>query len=245
VSQAVQFMNNLSQQYNALFEAVGTGMLVLLRDYAKTKRVAAIVGENSRGLLSGFTGDDLSSINRVIVEQANPLTKTLAGRMELLNQLVTAGAVKDPRAIIQLINTGNLDACIEDTSHEILLGRAENESIRNGEDVQALLIDDHQYHIDQHKRLIADPLARKDPALVERVLSHINEHIQLWRSMPPDLLQALGRPAAPQPAQPPQSSAQGIGQQFPEQQAQQPTMPQLPPNAPQVSQQAYEQGQQQ
>ena len=44
-----------------------------------------------------FTGDDLTSVNRVIVDVGNPLARTTAGRVEMAEQLLQMGVIKTPQ----------------------------------------------------------------------------------------------------------------------------------------------------
>lgn len=78
-SQALQFISGLQQQYVQLVEDVGTGMINMLKDFAAVPRVAMIVGKSNASYIEKeFSGDDLSQVNRVIVEIGNPLSKCLA-----------------------------------------------------------------------------------------------------------------------------------------------------------------------
>lgn len=77
-SMALQYASGLQQSYVKLIEDVGTGLINILKDFASVPRIAAIVGEANRSYMKEFTGDDLSEINRVIVDVTNPLSKCLA-----------------------------------------------------------------------------------------------------------------------------------------------------------------------
>lgn len=66
-----------------------------------------------------------------------------------------------------------------------------------GMGVRALAIDNHPLHIDEHSAVIASPEARKNPAVVEAVLAHIQEHIDLWTGTDPRTLAARGIPPPP------------------------------------------------
>jgi hypothetical protein len=83
-SMTLQFMSGLQQSYVALIEDLGTGVINTLKDHATTPRIASIVGKNNKSYIKEFTGQDLSSISRVIVDIANPLSKCLAKGTEIL-----------------------------------------------------------------------------------------------------------------------------------------------------------------
>lgn len=196
-SMSLQFMSGLQQSYVRMIENVGTGLIKTLQDYANTPRLIAIVGKKNRTYMKEFTSDDISNISRVIVDVGNPLARTTAGRVQMADQLMQYQSIT-PQQYIQIINTGNLDIATEDTENELLLIRAENEKMVDGEDVIVTALDAHQQHILEHKNIINDPDLRKDPVLVARVLNHIQEHINSLRSTDPDLLMLIKQ----QPLQP-------------------------------------------
>lgn len=258
-SMALQFISGLQQEYVSLIEDCGTGLINMLKDFASVPRIAMIAGKSNASYVeTEFTGDDLSQINRVIVDMGNPIAKTTAGKMEMASQLIQYGIVKTPEQYINIMSTGELDTLTDDTQKELLLIEAENEELSAGNQVNALAIDEHIKHIKGHRGVLADPSMRKDPNLSNLVLTHINEHIELLRQVDPALLQIIGeQPLGPAPGSPP---APGIGQpdvnnsQAPNAPAgpqgpapgpgdlpQMPNMPQVPANAlpnPELQQQA-------
>jgi hypothetical protein len=148
---------------------------------------------------------------------------TTAGRVQMAEQLLQMGLITSPEQYINVINTGNLDLLTEKESNELDTIKGENEFLLKGEEVMAVATDDHALHIREHKAVIADQDLRKDPALVERTLAHIMEHIQMLQTVDPNLLAIIGEqplsppggsPVAPgnaAPQQPP-ASAQGVSQ---------------------------------
>lgn len=202
-SQSVQFSSGLSQSYNMLLESVGTQTLVILRDYAKTKRVASILGINARGFMKEFSGDDLSSVNRVVVEVGSAISKTTAGKIEIANQLLQTGLIKNADQYLMVVNTGKLEPMIESQTSELLLIRSENEMLKNGQLPAATVLDNHALHIQEHNSVLSDPESRKDASLVQATLKHINDHLALWRKADPAILAVTKQQPAPQ-AMPPQ-----------------------------------------
>jgi hypothetical protein len=77
-SMAIQFVSGLQQSYVRLMEDVGTGLINILKDFAKSPRIAAIAGVTNVTEMREFTGDDLASINRIICDVSNPLARCLA-----------------------------------------------------------------------------------------------------------------------------------------------------------------------
>lgn len=210
-SMALQFISGLQQSYVHLVEDVGTGLINMLKDFAQTPRVAAIVGKNNRAYLKEFKGSDLEFVNRVLVDLGNPLSQTKAGRVEMANNLMQYSEIT-PEQYFMVLKTGNLDTMTEGIDKELILVKGENEAMVSGEEVMATDIDEHILHIKEHRTVLADPDLRKDADLVTRVLTHINEHIEALKQVDPSLLMILGQQpiqaAPPPPPPPPQNPAQ-------------------------------------
>jgi hypothetical protein len=252
-SQAVQFSNGLQAAYARLLEDSGTAILRTLQTRASLPRAALIAGKNNKSYLKDFTGDDLKSINRVIVDLGNPVSRTVAGRIQMAQDLLQAQVIKKPEDYIQVIETGSTEPMVSDQRAEELLIDSENEALRDGKPVVVTAVDEHLKHIQCHKAVLAGNDERMDPALVDRVLAHIQEHITQLRTVDPALLNALGQapiavqpngaPTPPQGANAPQPNAQPQpGQQMPapagtppEVAAQMPELPTAPNTVPGMS----------
>tara|TARA_R110000803_G_scaffold187128_6_gene249507 strand:- start:1333 stop:3402 length:2070 start_codon:yes stop_codon:yes gene_type:complete len=198
-SMSLQFMSGLQRNYVRLIEDVGTGLIDILKDYASTPKLVALVGRNNRPLLKEFTGDQIANINRVIVDVGNPLSRTIAGRVQMAEQLAQMKLLRNPAQYFQVMNTGRLDATFEGEMSELLYIKQENEELLNGTLPQAVFLDRHSMHIQEHKAVMADPELRSNPELMENVAKHIQEHIELLRNTDPDVLQIIGeQPLNPQ-----------------------------------------------
>jgi len=198
-SMSLQFINPLQQSYVRLVEDVGTAIIQMLKEFANTPRLVALVGRNNRPLLKEFTGDQIGSINRVVVDMGNALSRTIAGRVQMADQLAQMKLLKNPNQYFQVMNTGRLDSLFEGEMSELLLIKSENERLMEGEMVMASIFDAHREHIMEHKAVMADPDLRKDPVLLRNAQEHMQQHIELLRNGDPDLLQLLGQ----QPLNPP------------------------------------------
>jgi hypothetical protein len=212
-SQALQFISGLQQSYIYLIEDVGTNLVQLLKDFASVPRIAQIAGKSNATYMKEFTGDDLSSITRVIVDAGNALAQTTAGRVEMASQLMQMGAIKTPEEYISVINTGKLETMTESQNKQLLLIRAENERLVDANaEVMAVLTDDHNLHIREHQAVLADPDLRMDPELVKRALGHIQEHIDILSDPSvANILMQLGQTPIqpPPPPMPPQGGNNG------------------------------------
>lgn len=208
-SLALQFASNLQQQYIKAIENLGTSIIEMLKDFAVTKRtISMISGISNRSFIQEFSGDDLSNVSRVVVDVGNAISRTTAGKIQLAENMVQYGLIKDPQQYLTVVNTGKLEAATEDTQKQLFLIKAENEMMLNGEKPVAISVESHLQHIQNHHSILFDPELKKDVNLVTLVLNHIQEHIDLLRNTDPTLLQALGQQPlppegmAPMPGQP-------------------------------------------
>lgn len=190
-AQAVQFANGLQQSYIRLIEDVGTSIIKLLQDFATTPRVASIVGKSNKSYVKQFKGEDLSSINRVKVTVANPLSKTTAGRLEIANSLIQMGLIQNIDDYFTVLNTGSLETMTDSAQNQLFLIRAENERLADMEMVKALPTDQHVKHIEAHAAILNDPDLRMNDELAGVVLNHIQEHIDMLKTINPELLMIL------------------------------------------------------
>jgi len=218
-SMALQFISGLQNNYVKLIEDLGGSLINILKDYAKTPKTVALVGKNNKALLKEFVGDDINSIQRVIVSIGNPLSRTTAGRVQMAEQMLQMGVINNPKQYFEVLNTGSLETMYESDMNTLLLIKDENERMMEGEQVLADMLDEHSIHIMEHRSVMANPDLRRDPALRQSVQDHIQEHINFLRTVDPDLLmlikqQPLQAPMAPQMAPgmpPPQGGEQGPG----------------------------------
>lgn len=207
-SQAIEFNSPLQVSYAQLLEDFGTGLIQILKTFAKTKRILTVVGKANRSSVLEFQGTDLSNIERVVVETGNPMAKTVEGKMQIAQMLLQAHVITDADMLLDLLETGNIDPMIQGKESELLNIQAENESLSDGEQVPVILTDEHVLHIHEHKSVLADPSARKNPQLIQTTLAHIQQHMDiLTNPQYAQILQLLGQPTIGAP--PAQGQAPG------------------------------------
>ena len=196
-SMSLQYISGLQQSYVKLIEDVGTAIIQILKDFAMTPKVIALVGKNNRPLLKEFTGEQISAINRVVVDVGNPLSRTTAGRVQMAEQMLQMNLIKSPEQYFQVINTGKIETMFEGEMNELLLIKSENEQMLEGREVLVSPLDKHRLHINEHKAVLSDPDLRRDPDLVRLVLEHIEKHLNSLRETDPALLQLVGEQPLP------------------------------------------------
>lgn len=202
-SQALQFVSGLQQSYIRLLEDVGTGTINLLKDFAHVPRIVAIAGINNTSEMKEFKSDDIKSINRVIVDAGNALMQSTAGRAQVAENLLQMGLIDNIDKYLMVLNTGNLDYLTDGKIDNLTLIKSENEALVRGEAQQAIWSERHSMHIKEHMEVLNDTELKKDGKLVQMVLAHVQEHVNLLRTTDPILLGYVGEQAvapAPDPA---------------------------------------------
>jgi hypothetical protein len=203
-SMSLQFQSSFQQNYVKFLENIGTCLIEILKDFAQTPKLVALVGRNKRPLLKEFKGDMIKDIKKVIVDVGNPLSRTTAGRVQMADQLAQMKLIKNPQQYFMVMETGKLDTLIEGDISDLLLIKRENEWLLEGKEVFANPLDQHRMHIMEHRAVINDPELRLNPELLNKVQTHLQQHIDLLRTVDPDLLMLINE----QPLQDPMAAQQ-------------------------------------
>lgn len=207
-SMSLQFISGLQQSYVKLIEDVGTALINILKDFATQPKIVALVGKNNRTYLKEFTGESIGSISRVVIDVGNPLSRSIAGRVQMAEQLLQMKAISNPNQYFQVLNTGRLDSMYGGEMSQLLLIQAENEKLMEGSAPRAIASDQHKEHIMEHTNVLNDPDLRNDLNLVKIVQDHIAEHLDFLRNTDPGLLALTGQEPLPPVAPPPQPGQQ-------------------------------------
>jgi hypothetical protein len=192
-SQSIQFMSSFQQAYTRLLESAGTGVLDILKEFAKAPRMVAIVGKQNVQYLPEFVGDDISQIDRVTAEVNNPLARTTSGKLQIAQDLLSKQLI-DAKQYLTILETGSLEQATQAMSSQLLLIKEENERLLKGEQIPALQTDLHMLHIAEHASVLANIDARFKPNVVDAVSQHIQQHEQLLMGLSPIMAGATNQP---------------------------------------------------
>lgn len=177
-AQAQAYNGPLSRGIMRHHERVGTAILETLRTYATTKRVAEIGGHDRTTATREFVASDLS-IERVGLDVANPLTRQMAGRLEVAQMLLSQpGMIQSPEQFLQLLATGRIEPMYRAQQSQLTLIRRENEMLADGKVPPVAIIDRHDLHMAEHAAVINDPdLRARRPDVMQAVLEHLMQHV--------------------------------------------------------------------
>lgn len=190
---AIQFNSSLQSAYARMMEACFTDVVKLYQKFGSEGHIAEMVGDDQMGYIREFKADDLSMIRRVAVDLGNPVLRTSAGRMDVANLWVERGLIQDPRQYLNFVVTGRLEELYSADRTDAILIKRENERLRTGQPVKALLTDKHQAHVREHAAELATPDVRENDAIAGVILAHIQEHINQATNMPPPLAILTGQ----------------------------------------------------
>src|ERR1019366_282511 len=213
-AQALVFNSPIQQAYISFLERSATGLFNMLKSFANTKRMITIAGTSKSAYMGEFSGADLSNISRVIVSAGNPATRSEAGKLQIAQDLMAKGLIKDTNQYFEVLTTGEIDPMTEGPEAENMLIIKENEQLRRAMPQVAAPWDNHANHIQQHFVIMMDPSLRQkqnDPVFAA-VMQHIMSHAGflfpgIQTPTDPRLMGLMGNnvqgpPAPPQPQQP-------------------------------------------
>lgn len=202
---AIALATSAAQMFNSSIEASyimateDSAMLILkiCRLFMSGEEIIEIAGLSQDYAAFNFSDSNLQDINRVKVNLGNPLAKSVAGRAEIGEKLLSQGAI-NARDYLNILLTGQLTEAMEKGSSQTALMKLENEMLVQNEKPIMSVLDNHVLHVEKHRELIDNPLVRKNEQVVALVMDHIEEHLEQMEALKvdnPDLLDiALSNP---------------------------------------------------
>lgn len=202
-AKADEYQDSLRTGYDTYLAEAATFELRILKRYAKEERIAQIVGKSKQWMAKAFTAESLSLIEGFHVEPVGTAARTMAGKFGMLETFANFNVPLAPEQIVELTETGQYESDFEAPLAQRYGLKEEKEALQTGDAPHTPLITDkHWIHIPEHLALLDSPEARQQPELVERVMTAVSAHLELWRSMPMDLLALMGGPPPPPPGPP-------------------------------------------
>lgn len=193
-SMAVQF--NSADERNWIFnlEAVATDHLRIYQRMATERQLISICGQDNQWTVGEFQAEDLEMVTRIAVKAGNAMSKTLAGRVDMADKLLERQMLKTPAEYMRIVDTGELQTTFRGPVDELTFIKSENEDMARGNAAKAVIWDNHELHVREHKGELTTQL-RSDPKRLELVMGHLQEHMLLWSQLSreqPDILAAMG-----------------------------------------------------
>lgn len=194
---AVEFQQRRQAAFDKYREGMANLLLDLVRTNAPDEFFIDVAGEDERPYLTLVKTDTLSGVKRVKIKTANPMMRTVAGRMEIFTALKGIENPRDREAALKLLLTGDTKDFTRSDMTENLAIKWENEQLVKGVPVPVIMFDDHAEHYEAHR---AELNARREWMLhgsendngqdesigsLQMLLQHIQAHHQAYYDMPP------------------------------------------------------------
>lgn len=230
--QAHSFNSKLEANYIKFCEETAHFYLYVISRFQRVEELVALVGKGKSNEIRQFKGEDLAPIRKVRVGVGNALAKTLAGRVEIAEKLLSNQIIKSATEYIEVLQTGNLQPALDKATAQSSYMSYENEQLLSGNLPKVEALDNHPEHMAAHHVLTFQPGVRSNPQLLQLINQHIWAHADQMEAMavgnPMLTALALGQPI-PMPVPAPDT---GIGPQAMPQQPQAGGAPAMAPNQP-------------
>lgn len=197
--QSTIFNGGAQTAYARMMQQCMTGTIKTVRKNMIGTKVARIVGPSSQPFEKEFTQADLMDIASVGVDLVNAMIQTPAGKMQMADNLMKTGLIKDTQEYIGVYTEGDLPQLYHRQETQLKLVKAENEAIMKNLNPQALATDNHVLHILEHTAILDTIEARMNPNLpyVKAGLMHIQQHLTALATLNPILAGIIGDPTLP------------------------------------------------
>jgi hypothetical protein len=182
---ALEFSQNFSKSYYTSLEAAMKMAIYCYRNFVDEPMLVSMTGPNKKTIAKEFIGSDLETVKRVTCKIANPLMATAAGKFEVAQSLLNSGLITNPKKYFQVLEGAPIETLYEDEFDEGQLIQLENDDMREGQSVIALIDDTHDEHIRCHKALLYDPEIRRNSDLVGMITQHLASHYELQAQSAP------------------------------------------------------------
>ncbi len=206
-AQGVQFSSGFQSNDTRFIESHSLVTIEACQTFMTEERTYEIVGSHVASLTLPFNGSKLKRITKVRVQLVNPMSKTLAGRVQMADTLAERYSnVFSPGDYMRVQETGNLDHITKGPEQKAANIERENELLSQGfgpvpkvpsgqmgpdgqpqmvdqkepgkRYVIALLTDDHRAHVRKHTEIVDNPAIRdSDDPLAVQIIKATLDHI--------------------------------------------------------------------
>lgn len=166
-------------------KGIAKQILRLYKQFAVTKRIMKIAGENQKVETFYFANSDISG-DEVVFDTENELSCTPAQKRSAVYELINSGLLNDEYGkikptikskLLDILGFGSVDNLRDLNTLHVNKAERENLSFLNNEYIKVDDIDDHNLHVREHTAfLLSDGGKEKSKAIWDKVMKHIHEH---------------------------------------------------------------------
>jgi hypothetical protein len=195
---AVEYAGNDQQAVDASRTRNGNLMLESIKTNAQHPFMIEVSGESAAPYAEAFDADRFRSVKRVQVVTDSPMTRTMAGRLELFNATKDIpGAYSDVGQVIELLVSGQYKPTYQAGRRTKLGIRWENEKLARGEPVPAAQAGENFFEeVREHMALKRMPSIRNRPEVVALIDEHLLSHLNAYLMTAPPFAMAANMPPA-------------------------------------------------
>lgn len=178
-TQSVIFNQGIQAAYAKMLKKLMTGTVRTVRKNMIGTKQATVMGVTNEPVAKEFSQSNLADIKSVNTELTNPMLQTPAGKMNMADNLMKTGLIKDPQAYLDVYTEGDLPSLYDAQESQLKLIKQENEALMKGMKFGCAVTDMHVTHILHHRQIIDTMEARMNPNLpyVVATLAHIQDHL--------------------------------------------------------------------
>lgn len=191
---AREYNDGLAKSFKSYRQGCATKELNILKKFATDPRMALIQGKAKQWMLKSYSSGSVSKVDRVAMEPTPAGTGSLAWRLGLIEALQGMGVQMPANAVLELLQTGQMESEFEYPEANRLRIKAENEGLLEGRMPPILVARTHWMDIPEHLALLSSPDMGEKPEVVEAVTQTVLQKLQAWRTMPKELAVLLGEP---------------------------------------------------
>jgi hypothetical protein len=184
-----------------------------LRHHATVPRIILIAGKANTFSAIEYKDSDLDQIERVQIEDADPMRDTLQGRLALV-ELLAGQSPEQQRTTLAVLRTGNVEVVTSPADQQRMLIDSENEALLDvTQPIPPVAAgDDHVGHLKSHTGNTANMQARGNREVMQRHDQHCQWHLDALTPSSPSFIgiqmcAATGQTPLPDPNAPPQPPA--------------------------------------
>lgn len=212
ISASAQTFNGaIEGSYIEIIEESSMCLLQVLHKFQAVEQLITVAGKANTFSVVKFKAADLKHIRQIRVQLGNPMAKTLAGKMQIADQLLVNGMLTSPAEYLDVMQTGKIETATDSKLAQKAYIQLENEQLMQGEQPLLSYLDHPIDHINAHMMLTFRPEIRANESILASVLSHIQEHLDQLETLnaqnPIALAIATGQPV-PLNLQAPQAPGQ-------------------------------------
>nr|MDD4315924.1 hypothetical protein [Clostridia bacterium] len=189
IEQSNTRLTSAAEEVRGAVKKIGQHILRLYRQFATTKRLKRIAGDNGEIERLCFSNSDITS-DDLVFDTENELSDTPASRKSMAVELLKLGLLSDENGrltdgakskVLEILGFGNWESARSADELHIKKARKESAAMANGGGYEPEETDNHALHIEEHTRFIISSETPVNDNKRQKILDHIRLHKKYQR----------------------------------------------------------------